>query len=135
MTSLTKIRTPQGKKIFFECRLEDLPCLLTLGPHQYLKQERRYSRAKPRAFRRFFSENPRKQPDTSVNEQKFITDKKNSRQIFTNATKMQSIVAARLIKGGTFEKSQTAYWLMPVSITSFNKIQNELRNISAFLND
>jgi len=51
------------QKIFFECRLEDLPRLLTLRPGPYPEQKRRYSRVKPRAFRRFFSEIPRKQLD------------------------------------------------------------------------
>jgi len=32
MTSLTKKTQPQSKKIFFGCRLEDLPRLLTLRP-------------------------------------------------------------------------------------------------------
>jgi len=54
MTSLTKKTQPPSKKFFFECRLEDLPCLLTLQPCPLPVQEQRYSRAKPRAFRRFF---------------------------------------------------------------------------------
>jgi len=55
MTSLTKNPHPPSEKIFFECRLENLPrhLMLQLGPQP--EQERRYSRTKPRAFRRFFS--------------------------------------------------------------------------------
>ena len=57
--------TPK-QKIFFDCRLEDLPCLLTLQPGLWPVQERRYSRTKPHAFRLAFSENPRKQPDIKM---------------------------------------------------------------------
>jgi len=34
---------PLSKKIFFECRLEDVLRLLTLRPGPYPEQERRYS--------------------------------------------------------------------------------------------
>ena len=60
MTSLTKNPQPPSKKIFFECRLEDLPHLChRLLPGLQSIPDRRNSPAKPCAFRRFFSENPR----------------------------------------------------------------------------
>ena len=49
--------------IFFKCRLEDLPHLLRLIPGLQSIPDRRNSHTKPHAFRRFFSENPRNQPD------------------------------------------------------------------------
>ena len=55
-----KAASPRQKS-FFECRLEDLPCLLRLLPGLQSILDRRNSRTKPRAFRRFFSENPQKQ--------------------------------------------------------------------------
>jgi len=63
MTPLTKKPHPPSKNFFFECRLEDLLHLLRLLPGLKSIPDRRNSRAKPRAFRRFFSENPRNQPD------------------------------------------------------------------------
>ena len=65
------------QNFFFECRLEDLLRLLTLRPGPEPEQERRYSHAMPRAFRRFFSENPRKQPDAKeltnlINDDAFV---------------------------------------------------------------
>jgi len=66
MTSLTKKQHTPSKKFFFEFRLEDLPRLLTLRPGPECEQEQRYSHAKPRAFRRFFSENLWKQLDAKV---------------------------------------------------------------------
>jgi len=59
MTSLTKKRTPQAKKIFFECRLEDLPRHLRLLPGLSNIPDRRNSCAKPRTFRRFFPKIPK----------------------------------------------------------------------------
>ena len=57
-----KNRIPQAKNFFFKCRLEDLPCLETFtGSVEHTRPAN--SRTKPRAFRRFFSENPRNQPD------------------------------------------------------------------------
>jgi len=49
-----KTCTLQAKN-FFECRLEDLLHLLTFRPGPQPVQERRYSSAKPHAFRLFFS--------------------------------------------------------------------------------
>jgi len=58
MTLLTKKLHPPSKKIFFECRLEDLPRLLRLLAGLYSIPDRRNSRAKSRAFRRFFPKIP-----------------------------------------------------------------------------
>jgi len=49
-----KKSAPHNQKIFFKCRLEDLPRLLRLLPGLYSIQDRRNSHTKPRAFRRFF---------------------------------------------------------------------------------
>jgi len=64
MTSLTKDPHPQAK-IFFLCRLEDLPRLLRLLPglHFYLVFSGPEKFPRKTTFRRFFSENPRKQSD------------------------------------------------------------------------
>jgi len=50
MTSLTKKPHPPGKNFSFECRLEDLPCLLRLVPGLWSIPDWRNSRAKPRAL-------------------------------------------------------------------------------------
>jgi len=56
-----KIRIPQPK-IFFKCKLQDLPHLLSFWLGQRLP-DRRNSSAKPRAFRCFFLENLQNHPD------------------------------------------------------------------------
>ena len=62
MTSLANNLHPPSKKFFFDCSLEDLPRLLRLLLGQQSILDRRNSRAKPRAFRCFFS---RKFPNPS----------------------------------------------------------------------
>jgi len=67
MTSLTKNPHSPSKKFFFECRLEDFPPrLLRLLPRLESIADRRNSHAKPRAFKHFFSDNPRNHPGAKV---------------------------------------------------------------------
>jgi len=55
MASLTKNPQPAAKIIFFECKLQDLPRLLSFWPGWQGLPDRRNYRAKPPAFRCFFS--------------------------------------------------------------------------------
>ena len=61
-----KIRAPQPKIVFFQCRLEDLLHLLSLWTALYRFWRQSYARAKLRAIRLFWHENPRTVPDVKV---------------------------------------------------------------------
>ena len=65
MTWLNKYPLPQAKN-FFECRLEDLPCLLSLWTALYHFWRPSYTRAKPHAIWLLWHENPWKWPDAKV---------------------------------------------------------------------
>ena len=57
-----KIRIP-NQALFFECRLKDLPSVLSHWTTLYRFQRQINARAKPRAIRFFLSQNPRTLPD------------------------------------------------------------------------
>jgi len=66
MTSLTKKPATPKQKFFFECRLEDLPCFLSLWTALYNFRHPSYAHAKPHAIWLFWCENPRILPDVKV---------------------------------------------------------------------
>jgi len=66
MTLLTKNSQPPTKKIFFECRLEDLLHLLSLWTALYHFRRPSYVHAKSRAIRLFWCKIPQKLLDAKV---------------------------------------------------------------------
>jgi len=63
MTSLTKNPHLPSKKFFFECRLEDLPHLLTLRPGRNPNRSRDILTQSHVRLGVFFSKIPEKQPE------------------------------------------------------------------------